>query len=124
MTRQEITSQYSVNARGVICSPGKFEGENMWAPAVYEIVLDGFAESLTWPDDETTVDIVTCDGAMRAEFPELDSKTVAFSVEYSSQGFVFVTQMDAAMLASVERQNERAWEQAADAADSESVADA
>ena len=112
MTRSEIEQAYSINARGVICTPGKFEGEQVWAPAIYDIVLDGFGETFSWPDDESIFDIVDCDDDLRALFPEIDKNTVAFSVEYSDSGFVYVTQMSAQVLENVQKQNADAWEKA------------
>jgi hypothetical protein len=45
MTRQETLNAYSVNEHGTITSPGKFEGEPIFAPLFWSIGLDGCADS-------------------------------------------------------------------------------
>ena len=41
MTREEILSAYKVNEHGMITSPGKFEGEMIYAPYFYDLMMNG-----------------------------------------------------------------------------------
>ena len=44
MTREEIERDYKV-VGGIIRSPGKFEGEPIWAPYFWEALLNGEADT-------------------------------------------------------------------------------
>jgi hypothetical protein len=66
MRREEILRSFEV-ASGIIRSPGKFEGEPVWAPYFWEMLLDGIADE---EDDGEVVTFHVTD-ADRAEFPEL-----------------------------------------------------
>ncbi len=62
MTRQEIVNEYNVDERGCIRSPGKFEGEMVYAPYFYDLMLDGCADentdgSCTVPIEKEDIDI-------------------------------------------------------------------
>jgi hypothetical protein len=84
LTRQEIQTQYDVDPSGVIRTPGKFEGEMLYAPYFYECFLEGFADE----DDGCTArfDVTPADVLL---FPELaDVTSVTLSVD--DNGFVFV----------------------------------
>jgi hypothetical protein len=92
MTRQEILDSYKVNRDGIIKSPGKFEGEMLYAPYFYdhgqgdetwnsEEVEDAFAEVFQVSDDD------------RKEFPELGN-TYMIAVEENEQGFVYLTEFE------------------------------
>jgi len=88
MTRQEIIEAYTVNARGVIVSPGKFESEPVFAPYFYGAMLDGFAD-----EDIGGVAVINVTADDRREFPELDADTVAVALEESDSGFVYCTEL-------------------------------
>lgn len=67
--RDRIEQEYDRESSGTIRSPGKFEGEPLWAVRLWEIGLDGFADtdlngvfSFTIPKDDP----------LRAVWPELD----------------------------------------------------
>jgi hypothetical protein len=66
MTRAEILSQFTVDERGTIRDPGKFEGEPVYVPAFYDAYMNGC------PDDDIDgvlyFDVTPEDVA---EFPEL-----------------------------------------------------
>jgi len=80
MTRAEIEAAYTVT-NGIIRSPGKFEGERVYMPAMYAAYLDGSA------DDDGEILSVEVTDADRAEFPELGS--LAFvRFEVVEEGFV------------------------------------
>lgn len=88
MTRQEVGKQYTI-VQGYIRSPGKFEGEELFVPALWDEVLNGFGD----PDyDENgeivaeTIEILDKD-PMRVEFPEMRPGT--YRLYESEQGFVY-----------------------------------
>ncbi len=79
MTRAEIMSEYRV-VDGVIRSPGKFEGEPVWAPHAWELALDGAGDDedcdCEAPEDYDhcncpTVSVLYPLTEDYAEFPEL-----------------------------------------------------
>lgn len=81
MTRAEIEQEYKVED-GRITSPGKFEGEPIYAPYFWDLYLNGFAddddgELLTFAVDQEAID----------EFPELQNIATVQLWE-NSQGFV------------------------------------
>ena len=81
MTRKQVLQDYVVNSLGVISSPGKFEGEMLYMPAMYEAWLDGSASD---DDEVVTVDVLAED---HVEFPELgDMQEVKFTIR--DDGFV------------------------------------
>lgn len=88
MKRSDILANYAVDSRGVIRSPGKFEGEPLWVPALWEIALDGFADS----DDGTTYGFtIPKADPLRKEFPELDQwlgRRRSVKLVQTDQGFV------------------------------------
>ena len=85
MTRQEIVSEYKVDAGGRIQSPGKFEGEMLYAPYFWDAYLNGWADS---DDGEVLTFDVTDDD--RREFPEL-AEIKAIDLINTDQGFVYCT---------------------------------
>lgn len=82
MDRDEACRAYNVNEDGIICSPGKFEGEPVFAPVFWDMALEGCAT-----EDLGSVVLFELDDEDRAEWPELgDAKWLA--LEESEQGFV------------------------------------
>ena len=67
----------------IIKSPGKFEGESIWAPYFWDLYLEGACDD----DDGETVSFVITD-ADRKEFSEL-TKFTKYSFRVSDDGFVF-----------------------------------
>ncbi len=99
MTRIEILKQYTVDRRGTIRSPGKFEGEMLYAPYFYGMVMDGDGEEVYDQDGEefaeedllyTRLDVHPED---RAAFPELDLATTEVLVYQDDLGFVHVEEV-------------------------------
>jgi len=84
MTRQEIERDYQIR-NGVIVSPGKFEGEPIYAPYFWEIGMDGFADS----DDGKTYRFRITDED-RKLFPEIPRRRRSLHLYEDSQGFVYV----------------------------------
>lgn len=82
MTRAEIEKEFTVRD-GRIVSPGKFEGEPVYAPHFWEALLDGFA------DEDGAVAWFDVTDEDRAEFPELQGID-RVSLETDDNGFVYL----------------------------------
>lgn len=82
MTRKDIEEQYQIE-HGIICSPGKFEGEAIYVPHFWEAYLNGCADR----DNGTIVgfDITAED---RAEFPELGKRRRTVRLVQRDDGFI------------------------------------
>jgi hypothetical protein len=74
-TREQVLSGYAVNEHGIITSPGKFEGEMLYVPYVYECCMDGGDNGIIV--DATDVSL----------FPELGG-VYGVTLNSDSQGFV------------------------------------
>ena len=69
VTREKILSEYRTDDRGVVLSPGKFEGQPAWVIALWEDALDGLADVDT--GEFYQFDLRKGD-PLREEWPELD----------------------------------------------------
>ena len=70
MTRTAIQSQYNWD-RGIIVSPGKFQGEPIYAPYYYDLYLKGGGETYDHEDYYVPVTDFSVTSEDREEFPEL-----------------------------------------------------
>lgn len=88
MCRRETMDTFEVNAHGNITSPGKFEGEQLYAPYFWEVILNGDGCPMRDKhDDEWT--LLNVNNEERDEFPELgDAHRVALFE--SDNGFVYI----------------------------------
>lgn len=78
MTREEIKNKYNVDDNGIIRSPGKFEGEMVYAPFYHELILNGAGEKI-YSDRLGRKLRMKVGEADREMFPELkDVKYVEF----------------------------------------------
>lgn len=108
MNREEILKDYTVNAQGVITSPGKFEGEMLYAPYFYDMLLNGDGDPMYAdpPEDISDEDMdswemvddllytsVEVEDGDRAQFPELGPDTVEVRVYESDSGFVHIEEV-------------------------------
>ena len=83
MTRAEILKMYDVDSRGIIRSPGQFEGEKIYLPAFWDVFLSGFFDFergpvMGWyitPED-------------RAEFPEISKRKRTVKLVQRNDGFI------------------------------------
>ena len=88
MTRSEVAAQYNVNSKGIIRSPGKFEGELLYVPHFWEVVLEGGAADEFQPEDGgPLLSMVLVTDEDRHQFPELEEQRKVWLGE-SDQGFV------------------------------------
>lgn len=71
MTREEVLKMYEVNNRGIITSPGKFEGEALYVPHFWELVTEGFSDT---DENNDRVDCVIIYSEDIGQFPELNEK--------------------------------------------------
>jgi hypothetical protein len=81
MKRKDVTSDYDIKD-GRISSPGKFEGEAVYAPYFYDAYLNGMADD---EGDRLVFDVTAED---RREFPELKNVKRVFLSE-DDNGFVY-----------------------------------
>lgn len=82
MTREEILKMYKVE-NGIIKSPGKFEGEMVYAPYFYDLIMEGDGE--IQEDGSSFVDFIEED---YKEFPELVGNDIAY-INEDDNGFVW-----------------------------------
>ena len=80
MNRSTILSTYRVE-NNIICSPGKFAGNPIYAPYFWEMVLEGAGEDI---DGDYFIELCSEDRAM---FPELGEATNIVIWE-DDQGFI------------------------------------
>ena len=86
MTRSEIKDAYHISERGIIISPGKFEGEMLWAPYFYDLMGDGSGEQFSFEEGHG-IEFAKLIADDKKQWPEL-SDCYGISIEESSQGFV------------------------------------
>jgi hypothetical protein len=90
MTRQDIENDYSHNGHGLITDPGKFEGQMLYAPYLYNALNEGDGELLEGDENgggSTSAIEISADD--KKEFPELEGFATAIISE-SSDGFITV----------------------------------
>ena len=88
MTREQVLNEYETSD-GRITSPGKFEGEPIFAPALWEIGLDGCAD--TYTREGYGFNRITKNDPLRKEWPELNEwlgRRQSITLCQDSQGFV------------------------------------
>lgn len=71
MTRAEIRAEWSVSSRGIIMTPGKFEGCQDFVPHFWGLAAGGCADE-TVDARNGSFDVFTVDAAALAEWPELE----------------------------------------------------
>jgi hypothetical protein len=82
MTREQITSEFTVDNNGIICNPGQFEGEMLYVPYFWDAYLNGMADG----DEDGILEFDVNDDD-RALFPELKDKSQVLLYQ-RSDGFV------------------------------------
>jgi hypothetical protein len=86
MTRQDIDTTYKIRTDGRIATPGKFEGEPIYAPTFWDCALNG-----EYSEDVNGVFFFQLDDTDREVFPEL-SDVAGIALEENDQGFVTATE--------------------------------
>ncbi len=110
MNRQEVLDAYEVNKYGLIESPGKFEGEPIYTPAMWNDLLDGGSdEDLPWPDGTNTALCIINDKD-RTEWPELPQNTYAIALDENDSGFVSSEALTKTEYDKLIKKNEKLWE--------------
>jgi hypothetical protein len=88
-TRMGFIPSYDVDEHGYICNPGKFEGEPLYVPYLWECVLNGDGETVDDPDQrDATMDLVMLSGDDKRHFPRLARSDIAILWE-DNNGFVY-----------------------------------
>jgi len=88
--RAAITEDYDVDDLGTIRSPGKFEGEPVYAPYFWEVLLNGDGTP-TYDDSGNEWTLISVNDEERAEFPELrNAQNIALTV--NNEGFIFTVE--------------------------------
>lgn len=83
-----MRDEYSTE-RGLICDPGKFEGEPIYVPYLWEIVLDGGGEPVDDPDrPDATMDLIILSDDDKQCYPELSEFDTAL-LWADDNGFVY-----------------------------------
>jgi len=66
------TEHANIDQHGLICDPGKFEGEPRYVPYLWNVVLDGEGETVDDPDrPDATMDLITLTDDDKRRFPAL-----------------------------------------------------
>jgi hypothetical protein len=86
MTRDEIMKAFDVNEQGVIQSPGKFEGEMLYVPHFWDVMMEGAGDDLHF-NDGALITILPVEDGDRAQFPELAGDN-EIALEETNDGFV------------------------------------
>ena len=81
--RKYIMNQYEINEKGVIITPGKFEGEQIYVPYFWELFLNGEAD-----EDDGEVIRFNVTEIDRSYFPELKDSRYVDLIE-KLDGFVY-----------------------------------
>lgn len=94
MIKETIKKDYQVNdMTGVIKSPGKFEGEMLFVPYLWDKVMDGMAGNEIYLD-ETVYTCLEISQEDKSEFPEDLSNVFGAILWENSQGFVYCKTFD------------------------------
>lgn len=107
-TRTELERQY-VTRDGIIRNPGKFQGEPLWAPAMYDRWNEGFASCDGGNQEEGTNAWAAfrVDDELRAEWGDvIDASTYALGIEEDDAGFVFSQELSRAEYDKLEYERE------------------
>lgn len=108
MKRSEILAQYDVDSHGIIHSPGKFEGEYLYAPYFSDADMEGCSEILASMEDAGEyAALIEVQPEDRTEFPELEPDTAFILLCESDQGFVSVRELTAKQADKVRADYER-----------------
>lgn len=86
-TRQYIRDNYKFDCHGRIKSPGKFEGQKVYAPYYWELTLEGGSDELVTDKFNRIHYIFNLDSSDVEMWPEL-SKAKQLRVHESDLGFV------------------------------------
>ena len=88
MTREEVLKNYEVE-NGIIKSPGKFEGEPIYVPYFYSLMLEGASENFDYFPDGSTQDTFTIIEEDIIAFPELKGAKEVIIIEDTAEGFIY-----------------------------------
>jgi len=90
--RDKILSEYEVNGHGIITSPGKFEGEMLYMPYFYEMMLCGMDDAVVYDGRQLLYSVFEVFDEDLQLFPELEGRTEIRLAE-NDQGFIYETNL-------------------------------
>lgn len=86
MNRNQIESEYKI-VDGIIRNPDKFEGEPVYAPYFYDLVMNGMSDESDDRDGDSVTDWFNLDDNDKALFPEL-AESYRVALWQDDSGFV------------------------------------
>lgn len=92
MDKKYVIKNYEVNAHGYIETPGKFEGEMVYAPWFHQAILDGLQDE-TLIINGVAFDIIEVTDDDKKEFIELVDVTY-LKCHTNNEGFFYCTPID------------------------------
>lgn len=88
MDREDVLDRYN-SVGGIITSPGKFGGQPIYAPYLWDVVLEGGSETI-YTEEYIVLELIEISGEDRGHFPELEEDEVGAAVLYeTNDGFVY-----------------------------------
>jgi len=86
-TRQDILKEFRISPRGTIQNPGKFEGEMLYAPYFYDVIMEGCGgDEFYLPQEERVYTVIVPTAEDKAEFHQLEDVIGVICFE-TDQGF-------------------------------------
>jgi hypothetical protein len=79
---------YVTNDKGIITSPGKFEGEPHWLPHFYEYVLESCDDGLEALPNGIMMSLFLITDEDRLKFPDFPADKCRLRIWCDTQGFV------------------------------------
>jgi hypothetical protein len=86
--QEESQHMFTVNDKGIITSPGKFEGQPIWLPAFYSYVLDSCDDGLEEAEGGLLVSLFLITDEDRQAHPTLPADKCRLRIWCDTQGFV------------------------------------
>lgn len=102
-----MSTDYAINEAGVISTPGKFEGEPLYAVHLYDSMMEGGGDETLYWSDESVTEAFIVDTELRTQFPTIDIDTHAIILEVSDQGFVNTRELTQSEYDALVTENER-----------------
>lgn len=88
LTASDYHEQYSTDENGAIITPGKFEGEHVSVPGLWESALNGDAEM--FQDNDTSIYFLVLTYSDLEIFPDLKDR-YGVALYEDERGFVYAT---------------------------------
>ncbi|KKL51378.1 hypothetical protein LCGC14_2296090 [marine sediment metagenome] len=86
MNEPQVRIEYDINEYGLIQSPGKFEGEMLYAPHLYDVMLNG---CLDQSEDDDSMGELTINQTDVDLFPDYFNLGDVYVLSECEQGFFY-----------------------------------